>query len=187
MGHESIWPVIESHATTSLISLFVKQEEEVQVKPEDATSPSASNQQAIKNELILSKMELFLSLCTAPPFTLLPHLFTHVASGMPAHVLSVLSLASQTLFTHALQPDTLLPLITGFPAGSEELVLVLISCLLQKGGEVTTAVVEKTLQVFVERDLSVRFLQTIITYLDKVLLNSGKQFSRIDFCVCVLV
>jgi hypothetical protein len=156
VSHDIIGPLVIEKAKENISILFFNTE-----KPLEFDTKSDSE---VKN-LVLAKMELYLSLCVAGPNLFIPNLFAMV-QHFPAQVFSVLEQACVTLFS-SVPSNELLPLINDFPFGSQDLVLVLIRVLLNNQ-EILSDVVARALKAFTERDLDVRFFQLIITYLDKV-------------------
>ena len=63
-------------------------------------------------------------------------------------------------------PEILLKMITTFPIGSEDLILCCIDALVEKDG-LTSDLLTRIKQMFVLRNLDVRFLKIIITELPK--------------------
>ena len=159
VAHEAIGPLVVERAKESISTLFVTSP----IKLEYEADPESAE---AKNE-ILCLMELYLSLALAKPVPYIQDLF-EMSHRFQKPAFVVLEQVCATLFT-SVPPAELMPLIGGFPDKSQDLALVLINTLL-KNQDIMAEVIEKTRMAMIERDLDVRFLRTIITHLDKVIL-----------------
>lgn len=120
---------------------------------------------SLEDDELIAGLELYLSLAIANP-TLVESLFEMVPRIKSKKAFKIFSDACSTVFNQV-PPANIVELVSTFPAGSEDLALVLISVLLTKE-EISAEVIEKTRISIVDRDLDVRFLNLIITSLDKV-------------------
>jgi symplekin len=167
-SHATISPLVIDFARTTFRSLvgFVPQK--------DDNGEVVEGQQ----DIVTSKLELYVVLSTSKP-ELLNEVFA-VTKDLDSWVFAVLNAIITPLFTQ-IPVDDLLDFISNFPIGSEPLVLSMISTLL-KNDEIKQDVIEKTRITFIEKDLDVRFLNLIITSLDRdnVLKHLPKVVESLD-------
>ncbi|KAJ3304803.1 hypothetical protein HDV03_002345 [Kappamyces sp. JEL0829] len=160
VNHDTIGPLVLETATKNAQTLWEEKER--------------------TDDDVLAKIALFLSLCLAKP-ALIPRLFEWFPKFGKGRVFDILSHACGNVVFPRVPTDSIIELVASFPAGSEDLALVLIKTLLKKE-DVMQDVIEKTRVTFIDRNLDVRFLLLIITYLDKdnVLKHLGKIVSSLE-------
>ena len=126
-----------------------------------------------QQDQVSSKLELYLVLSSIKP-ELLQGVFD-IIKYLDPFVYAVLQATMTPYFTQY-PVEGLMDLISDFPEGSESLVLAMITTLL-KNEQIKGDVIEKTRVTVIEKNLDVRFLNLIVTFLDRE--NVLKHLSKI--------